>query len=349
LSNHPQPDTPQPDREPDPAAPPPNAPDGTSPVSGAAGPPTPQAYQPPPPSYAPGFAAIPTPAPDNPPTAQFPPVSGGPVNYAPPGYTPDYGQGYSARPGHPETGYPGTGYPGTGYPDTGHPDTGYPGTGYPAAGYPDAGYPAAGYPDAGHSAAGYPPPQGYQQGGYPPPGYPPGGYPPHGYPGRPGPPPRKSNAPLIAVILAVTLLLCGGVATAGVLMARAAAEKTKEAVKPLTEIPTLDPELPSLPTGVPGATRKITVTYEVSGEGPATILYFGKLGETPTRLDNVKLPWKFEVELETPAFLSVSAVRVDTTDGSITCRALVDGQEVKEGTSASGAFATATCNHFALN
>jgi hypothetical protein len=326
LSNHPQPGDPWSDRDPDPAAPPPSASDGTRPVSGPAGPPVsgqpwsspsgdplspdpvqpprppsyqpgpppPQAYQPP--SYSPGYASLPEPAPDHPPTAQFPSVPGGAdvggVNYAPPGYTPDYGQGY------------------------------------PPPGYPQ---------------------EGYQQGGYPPPGYPPPGYPPPGYPAQPGPPPRKSNAPLIAVILAVTLLLCGGVATAGVLVARAAAEKTQEAIEPITELPTFDPELPDLPTGVPGTARKITVTYEVTGDGPATILYFGKIGETPTRLDNVKLPWKFDVELETPTLLSVSAVRVDTTDGSISCRALIDGQEVKQGASDNGSFATATCNHFALN
>jgi len=272
------------------------------------------------------------------------PVSGAsgppaPQAYQPPSYAPGYASipepavdnpptaQFPSAPGGPDYGGP-VNYAPPGYaPDYGQ---GYP----PPPGYPDAGYP----------------PPGYQQAGYPPQAYPAQpGYPPHAYPAPPGPPPRKSNAPLIAVIVAVTMLLCGGVATAGVLVARTAAEKTKEAVKPITELPTFEPELPSLPTGVPGTSRKIAVTYEVSGDGPATIFYFGKVGETPTRLDNVRLPWKFDIEVETPTLLSVTAMRADTTDGTIRCRTLIDGQEVKEGSSTSGAFATATCNHFALN
>ena len=189
--------------------------------------------------------------------------------------------------------------------------------------------------------------------GYPPPGYPPPGHPPPGYPPMPpGRPPRRSNVPLIALILAVSLLLCGGVATAGVLIFRAAADRAKEAVEPITELPTVAPELPELPdlpTAVPGTGRQLTVTYEVTGDGPAQILYIDRLGGTPTRLDNVKLPWRFTAEVEAPALLSVVAMRIETTDGEISCRALVDGEEVKQRTSSSGTFATASCTHFALN
>ncbi len=193
--------------------------------------------------------------------------------------------------------------------------------------------------------------------GYPPPGYPPTGNPPPGYPPMPpGPPPRRSNVPLIALILAVSLLLCGGVATASVLLFRAAADRAKEAVEPITELPTVAPELPELPglptdlpTAVPGTGRQLTVTYEVTGDGPAQILYIDRLGGTPTRLDNVELPWKFTAEVEAPALLSVIAMRLETTDGEISCRALVDGEEVKQRTSGSGTFATASCTHFALN
>jgi hypothetical protein len=216
--------------------------------------------------------------------------------------------------------------------------------------------PTSQFPPVNYAPAGQEPDFGH---GYPPPGYPPPGYPAM----QPDRPPRRSNVPLIALIVAVSLLLCGGVVTASVMAVRAAADRAKEAVKPITELPTAVPELPELPglptdlpglptdlpTAVPGSGRKLTVTYEVSGDGPAQILYVDKLGGTPTRLDDVKLPWKFSVEVETPALLSVIAMRLETGDGEISCRALVDGEEVKQRTSSSGTFATASCTHFALD
>ncbi|MFF5291630.1 MmpS family transport accessory protein [Paractinoplanes globisporus] len=315
----------QPDHsQPDPASPPPSAPDGTSAADGTApisGQPwshpsgdalssTPQPYRPPSPAaYAPGYAAIPEPEPelDYPPTSQFPPV-----NYAPPGYTPDYGQG---------------GYPPAGY----------------AANAPGA---APGYAPA--SAPGYPP--GYPPGsaaGYAPasaPGYPPGYAP-------PPPPPRKSNAPLIAVILAVTLLLCGGVATAGVLVARSVADKAKEAAAPITDLPTDEPQLPGLPTNLPTDSNghTVSVTYEVSGDGPVTIVYFDKVGAAPVRLTDVKLPWKVTTEVSTPALLEVVAVRAGTDQGTVDCRALVDGDEVASNSSDESNFAMVSCTHLAID
>ncbi|MFD0518330.1 MmpS family transport accessory protein [Paractinoplanes durhamensis] len=222
------------------------------------------------------------------------------MNYAPPGYSPDYGQTYQ-------------------------------------------------------QPQGYPPPQGYQQPqGYPvpPDGY--GGYPPPGYPGQspyapPQPPPRRSNAPIIAVILAVALLLCGGVATAGVLIARNAKDKVDEAVGSL---PTSVPEVPALPTDLPtvgsGSGRPITVTYEVDGDGPVSIVYIEKIGEAPKRLENVQLPWKFSVKAEVPALLSIVVLRVATSEGTVSCRALVDGDEVKQNESASSNVATTSCVQLVL-
>jgi hypothetical protein len=307
LSNQPQPDNvPPDDLRPDPAAAPPGAPDATgAPVSGqpwstpSGDPLAPEPYRPPapqaPPSFAPGYASLPQPAPrpEHPPTSQFPPVPG-PVNYAPPGQAPDYGQ----RPAYGPPGYLPPAYPGQ------------PGYGPPAA-----------------------------------------------------PPPRRSNIPLIAVIVAVTLLLCGGVVTAGVLVTRNVTNRAKEAVKPLTD-PTWPTDLPGLPTDVPGLPglpsdlptdgsgltgQTITVTYEVTGDGPAQIIYAEKLGAGPTRLDNVSLPWKFTTTMDTPALVSVIALRAGTTDGQVTCRALVNGQEVKKTTSGTGSFATAVCSYFAID
>jgi hypothetical protein len=219
------------------------------------------------PAYVPGGAPIPPPQP--------PP----PVNYAPPGYAPDYGPGYQ-----------------------------------------------------------YPPPP-YGAGDYPP-AYPPA-------------PARKSNAPLIAVVIAVALLLCGGVSTAGILIAHNVRTKAHDLAKPLTD-PTV-PDVPDLPGGgfpteLPTDTGKqIQVTYEVTGDGPAQIIYLSKLGASPTRVTDAKLPWRFTAPMETPTLISVVAVRADSDDGKLTCRALVDGKEVKTATSGDGSFATASCIYFALD
>jgi len=342
LTNQPPPEHP--------SDPPPSTPDGTgSPISGqpwptptgdplSAGsfpppgpPPTPEAYQPPgppapgppapgPPAFKPGQASLPEPppSPDYPPTSPFPavPVDPPPVNYAPPGHAPDYGQ---------PAGYP----PPSGYGQIPPPDQQTAGPSY-----------AQGPPGYGPNPAGYGPnPAGY------------------------GPPARKSNIPLIAVIVAVALLLCGGVATAGVLIARSAAEKAKEVVKPITQWPTSIPDLPTeapglpglptdLPTGLPttgnGIGRDISVTYEVDGDGPAQILYLDKLGTAPERLDDVTLPWTFTATVQTPALVSVIAVRSGSDEGTISCRVLADGKEVKK-VSSTNSFATAVCSWFVVD
>ncbi|MEU4239430.1 MmpS family transport accessory protein [Actinoplanes sp. NPDC026619] len=205
---------------------------------------------------------------------------------------------------------------------------------------PTSQFPAVNYappgqaPDYGAPAAGY---------SYPPP---PAGY---GYPPQQPPPPRRSNAPIIAVILAVTLLLCGGIATAGVLIARSVKDKADETVNSL---PTSLPEVPALPTDVPtdgaGSGREITVTYEVTGDGPVSIVYIEKIGASPTRLEDVQLPWKFTAKAKIPALLSVVAVRIATSEGTVSCRALVDGKEVKQNESASSNFATTSCVQLVL-
>jgi len=213
------------------------------------------------------------------------------------------------------------------------------------------------------SGGGYPPPEApLEQGGYgPPPGYGPG------Y--QPGPPPRKSNAPLIAVIIAVSLLLCGGVATAGVLAVRNVTNKAKEAVKPITdptlpalptdapnlptEVPTLPTDLPGLPTdlpglptdlpGLPGVGKDVSVTYEVTGKGRANVVYTEDLSEGPKQASNVKLPWKFSAKLTDALLVSVTAVRTGQDDGKIKCRAKVDGKEVVTKTAA-GPYAAVSCS-----
>ncbi|WP_433300697.1 MmpS family transport accessory protein [Actinoplanes sp. CA-030573] len=312
MTNHP--DTPQPD----PTAPPPESPGASTtpsaPVSGqpwstpSGDPLSPEPYQPPGPA---SYAPGYAAIPE-PEPHHYPPTSQfpaqQPVNYAPPGYAADYGHGYQPPPGYPPP---------------------------PADALPP-GY-APGYaPQPGYAPPGDALPPGYA----PPPGYLP-----------PQPPPKRSNAPIIAVIVAVTLLLCGGLATAGVLIAQNVTNKAKEAAEPYTNLPTEVPDVPGLPTDLPDNPqdgRTITVTYEVTGDGPASIAYVDALDQAPVRKTDVQLPWKFTTTMETPALLSVVAVRIGTSEGTVTCRALVDGDEVKKSTSNRGTVATASCIHLAF-
>jgi hypothetical protein len=184
--------------------------------------------------------------------------------------------------------------------------------------------------------------------------------PPHG---MPPPPPRKSNIPIVAVILAVALLLCGGTAVAGVLIARKVSDAADKATEPFKNLPTQVPALPTeLPTdlpNVPGAPddlpdlpglsgRTVTIVYEVTGDGPADIAYLEKLGDPPKRIQDAKLPWRLEASVPVPALFSVVALRTSSAGGSINCTATIDGAVAAENTR-DGSYATATCTKFLLN
>lgn len=186
----------------------------------------------------------------------------------------------------------------------------------------------------------------------------------HVGPGAPvPPPPRRSNLPLIAVILAITMLLCGGTIFAGVLVVRNVVQTAKEAVPDLpvlpTEVPALPTELPGLPTELPDlpslptdlptlpdggneSGKTVTVQYLVDGDGPADITYLEKPGKTPKTVRNAKLPWRLTVSMSGISLVSVIAVRADAATGSISCRATVDGTQVAERTR-TGSYAVATC------
>jgi hypothetical protein len=148
------------------------------------------------------------------------------------------------------------------------------------------------------------------------------------------------------------LLLCAGAGVAGVLAYRdgadeqASADRTTEPPAPQNPLP-LPTELPDDPTDEPGAPPSGTgggvVTYEVTGDGPASITYL-----KGTRVGNevegsATLPWQVEVEVEESTFLvSLIALRKGSEDGSITCRVLFNGEEVVSNTS-EGPFATVAC------
>jgi hypothetical protein len=312
------------------------------------------------PAFKPGYASLPQPptAKPLPPTSMFPqqPYSAPsqPGGYPPPPdpsqpYPPPvpagsspysdpsaYQQPYSSPPVQGYVGQPG--YPGQGY-------AGQPGYADQQGYIPQQGTaPQGGY---GAQAGGYPPP---------PPGYGPPGYGQPGY-GRPPRPPKRSKLPFVALGIVVLLLLCAGGITAGVVAFHKAADKAQEALKPITDLPaTGDPDplptdVPTQPTddpGQPGSTgdgKTITVVYEVTGDGPASIIYTDKLGETPQRVENATLPWTHTTTMDGTALLSVTGIRTGTDDGSISCRATVDGQEVVQRTN-TGSFATASCIKF---
>jgi hypothetical protein len=227
----------------------------------------------------------------------------------------------------------------------------------PPPGYQPAYPPTAPFPAYDQGVPAYQPPS------HDPSGYQPGqpAYQPYNpvQPGSPPRPPRKSNAPLVAVIIAVALLLCGGVTVAGVLAFNAGVDKAKKLAEdnlpslpspPViptalpTSLPTELPQLPGLPTDdtYPKG-RAVTVVYEITGDGPATITYTAKLGDPPKRVQNAKLPWRVETSMTVPALVSVIAFRTGTGNGSLKCKAMVDGQSVAE-QSRDGAYAVTTCS-----
>ncbi|WP_306215920.1 MmpS family transport accessory protein [Actinoplanes sp. RD1] len=222
------------------------------------------------------------------------------------------------------------------------------------------------YPPTSQFPASSPPGyQGYQQPAYGPPGTQPGYAGPPGYgPPPPGyqqpyetPKPKRNNTPLIAVLIAVTLLLCAGGVTSVVLLVNRATEKAQETIGSLptappdvdvpglpTELPT---DLPTLPTDLPdvpgnGFGEDFEVEYEVTGDGPVSIVWVDA-ENGPQQQSDVSLPWRKKLTMQKPYFVSVTAVRADVEEGTIACSVKVDGEQVaeKEGT---GRFTTASCS-----
>ena len=201
----------------------------------------------------------------------------------------------------------------------------------------------------------------YQQPAYPPttpfPGYPPG--PGHG-PVPVAAPPRKpggSGALLWSLIAVFAVLLCAGAATAGFIAYRNTDSGTNAQPTPGPPA-TLQPDPTRPPTGPPSedpATREpsaptdgAVVTYEVTGDGPATIQYL-KADAQVESLTGQRLPWRTEVRLpKNNILVSLTASRDGTGSGQLTCRVLVDGKTVAEQTSG-GTLAIVACLDFDLD
>jgi hypothetical protein len=240
-------------------------------------------------------------------------------------------------------------------PQSGPPQSGPPAGPPPAPPAFQPGVASPSYPQADYPQTGY-----QQQPGYPPttpfPGYAPA--PGHG----PAPaPPRKpgggSAALLWSLIAVFAVLLCAGAATAGFIVYRntdsgTSAQPTQDPVPPGR---TAQPDPTAPPTGPPSedpATRApadgAVVTYEVTGDGPATIQYLKADGQVES-LSGESLPWRTELRMPKGNFLvSLTASRDGGGSGQITCRVLVDGKTVAERTSA-GTLAIVACLDFDLD
>lgn len=232
----------------------------------------------------------------------------------------------------------------------------------PAAGQPYPPAPGQPYPPTGQAAGQpYPPPQagpafqpgvaspGYQQAQQPAGAYQPTSVYPSYAPPQPGKTGgRGGSGALLWVLIAVfALLLCGGAGVAGVIVFRNNDDKT--VAEPTVDVTRGLPE--QEPTGGPGTEPTEgssngaagVITYEVTGDGPAAISYLkdGKGGTE--RIASASLPWRVEIPAAKDiVMVSVIAVRKQATDGTITCRALVDGKEVATRT-ASGPIAAVNC------
>lgn len=204
----------------------------------------------------------------------------------------------------------------------------------------------------------YPPPYEPQPGTQPTQPVPPASAPPTtpypAYLGAPTAPPRpRSNGPILAVVIALAVLLVGGAVTAGVLLVNSGDNPGTVTTDPTRSSETPQPE----PTGPEpsktddydsGGGTGEKVVYEVTGDGPVSIVFLKADGRTPERATDTDLPWRKELTLsEDAALVTVTAIRSGGGEGTIECRITVDGEEVSK-KKASGTFATATCTKLIL-
>lgn len=209
------------------------------------------------------------------------------------------------------------------------------------------------------------PPYPQQPGG---PAYQPGvatpGYgPPPPQPGYPayapapaGRPPGGGSTVLLWSLIAVfALLLCAGAGVAGTLAFRtgddnaASGANTPAPAKP-ERAPTTAPAPPTdEPATSPAPGGGALITYEVTGDGPATITYLRGGADGTKRVPGATLPWRAQVRESKQSYLvSLLAIRSDSATGSLTCRVLVNGKEVSKRT-AKGAFTTVACIELLLD
>ncbi|WP_329107219.1 MmpS family transport accessory protein [Micromonospora sp. NBC_01699] len=310
--------------------------------------PTPSPWAPPP---APAPWTPSAPAPWRPPAAaaSTPP---GPDPTTPSGYDPATIWSAPTPTNLPPTGTSPTSHaPPTASPTGYAPPTAAP-TGYAPPTAAPTGYAPTGYVVPGAYSTGYAPPPGYPTGDPPLPGYPTdpsaAGYPPPAWAGTPAPVRGRTNTGLVAVVVVLAVLLCGGagVAVAGLLNWRGSTGPAAA--------PTLPPNggaggpvLPAPSEPDPTVRTGRQVVYQVSGDGPAEVSYL-EYPNMPRQLGTTTLPWRVEFTMPDPGVVTVLAIRSEADPGKITCTILVDGEAVTTN-SATGPHATTTCAALTLN
>jgi hypothetical protein len=165
----------------------------------------------------------------------------------------------------------------------------------------------------------------------------------------PAPVTPRNNMPLVAVIVAAALLLCGGTVVTGVLVARQFISRVNSAPPSASGGQPSARSDTSAPTATKSSDTPPSVVYEVTGNGPANITYLDESGIWTKTENNVRLPWRLETRPDRVTVLSLIAIR--TGDGSssskVACRALLNGREIVKN-SGSGRFGTASCYSYSI-
>ncbi len=97
------------------------------------------------------------------------------------------------------------------------------------------------------------------------------------------------------------------------------------------------------------ASTKHTINYSVTGSGTANDITYDTLQEGngqngEAQVTNVALPWSKTIQASGLVTAFTLSATVGSGGGSVTCTITEDGKVVNTNT-ATGAFATATCNH----
>jgi hypothetical protein len=156
------------------------------------------------------------------------------------------------------------------------------------------------------------------------------------------PAPRRSRGLVIGVVAAALAVLCGLGGVAGFLLARDGdGGSSGGGSAPRTQDPVSAEPTPPSDSPAPGGSAH-TVIYEVSGgSGPAIITYATDGAPAPEQVD---LPWRKELTVtDRPNLAMVFALQF--SHAPLTCRILVDGQEVTTETSDN----SVTCTHVVVD
>ncbi|MGS2613374.1 MmpS family transport accessory protein [Micromonospora sp. LZ34] len=148
--------------------------------------------------------------------------------------------------------------------------------------------------------------------------------------------PGRRRRGLVGAVLAGVLVLAAGVGFGGYELLRPDDRPGAEpaVADPGTEVggaerPETSPSPRESPAARPAATPsdgpgRISVVYEVTGQGAADILYHDANG-APIWLDAVRLPWRASVRTDRLDLVMVQASKPDDAMWSVSCSVTVDG------------------------